>query len=272
MRDLTAAIDLFSGVSVALLVLIFPVTYVVVHRVVMAINELSRVVRRFASGDLAARSSVRRNDEIGELAKAFHGMAEELGRKHQEIIALNADLEERVQRRTRQLRELASREPLTGLYNRRHFNEVLAARFAEAVRYGSDLSCVMMDLDDFKSVNDRFGHHIGDELLVLASLTVSSQLRAADLAARYGGDEFIVLLPQTEADRAQVLAERITDKFAQDLAEKLPHIRTSLSIGIVSLADSAAESPDDLLRAADEAMYRAKARGKSRIIMAGATT
>jgi diguanylate cyclase (GGDEF)-like protein len=270
MRDLTATIDLFTGISVALLVLAFPLAYLVVHRVVTAVNELSRVVRRFANGDLQARSSVRRNDEIGELAAAFHAMADELGRKHEEIVALNADLEERVQRRTRQLRELASREPLTGLYNRRHFNEALANRLSEAARYGSDLSCVMLDLDDFKSVNDRFGHHIGDELLILASITISSQLRAADMAARYGGDEFIILLPQTEADRAQILAERIVERFAEDLAGQLPKIRTSLSIGIVSLADSGATSPEDLIRAADEAMYRAKARGKSRIVMADA--
>ncbi|HUU82768.1 MAG TPA: diguanylate cyclase, partial [Phycisphaerae bacterium] len=268
MRDLTATIDLFTGMSVALLILAFPLAYLVVQRVVFPVNELSRVVRQFASGDLAARSAVRRNDEIGELAGAFNTMADELTRKHDEILALNADLEERVQRRTRQLRELASREPLTGLYNRRHFNEVLSARFSEALRYGSDLSCVMLDLDDFKSVNDRFGHHIGDELLILTSVTVGSQLRAADVAARYGGDEFVILLPQTDADRARVLAERIAEKFAKDLAEKLPQIHTSLSIGIVSFGEAEGGSPDDLLRAADEAMYRAKARGKSRIVMA----
>lgn len=270
MRYLTAALDLFSGIVLAAVLLAVPLAYLVVRCVVVPLNELSRVVRRFAEGDLEARTTVQRNDEIGELAETFNGMADELARKHQQISALNVDLEERVCRRTRQLRELASREPLTGLYNRRHFNEVLTNRFSEAARYGSDLSCMMLDLDDFKSVNDRFGHHTGDELLILTSITIASQLRAADVAARFGGDEFIVLLPQTDVERAQVLGARIADKFSQDLAEQLPELRVSLSIGIASVADANSDTPENLIRAADQALYRAKVMGKSRIAMAGA--
>ncbi len=270
MGDLTAAIDLFTGISVALLVLIFPLAYLVMYRVVLPLNDLARTVRRFAQGDRQARSSVRRNDEIGELAAAFNVMTDELNRKHQEIVALNVDLEERVQRRTKQLRELASHEPLTGLYNRRHFGDVLANRFSEAVRYSTDLSCMMLDLDDLKSVNDQFGHQTGDKVLILAAITIAGQLRGADLAARYGGDEFVVLLPQTDADRAQVLAERIAEKFALDLVQQLPQLETGLSIGVVSLAEGRYETREDLIRAADEAMYDAKARGKSRIVMSGA--
>ncbi|MHC4609834.1 MAG: GGDEF domain-containing protein [Planctomycetota bacterium] len=270
MRLLTAAFDLFSGISIAVLPLAVPLAYILVRCVVVPLNELSRVVQSFAEGDLEARSSVRRSDEIGELAEAFNGMADELTRKHQEIVALNADLEERVRSRTRQLRELASREPLTGLYNRRHFDEVLANRFSESARYGTDMSCMMLDLDDFKSVNDRFGHSVGDELLILTSITIASQLRAADVAARFGGDEFIVLLPQTDAQRAQVLGARIADKFMQDMAEQLPYVQITLSIGIASMADADADTSEDLIRAADRALYRAKATGKSRIVMSGA--
>ena len=270
MRYLTAALGLFSGIVLAAVLLAVPLAYVVVRCVVVPLNEVSRAVRRFAEGDLEARTTVQRTDEIGELAEAFNGMADELARKHQQISALNAELEERVCRRTRQLRELASREPLTGLYNRRHFNEVLTNRFSEAARYGSDLSCMMLDLDDFKSVNDRFGHHTGDELLILTSITVASQLRAADVAARFGGDEFIILLPQTDVERAQVLGARIADKFSQDVAEQLPELQVSLSIGIASVADANSDTPENLIRAADRALYRAKATGKSRIAMAGA--
>ncbi|MCH7812516.1 MAG: diguanylate cyclase [Planctomycetes bacterium] len=269
-RDLAAVFDLSSGVSIGVLLLAVPLAYLVVRCVVVPLNELSQVVRRLAHGDLEARSTVRRSDEIGDLSSAFNGMADELAQQHKEITALNTDLEERVNQRTRQLRELASREPLTGLYNRRHFNEVLASRFSEAVRYGSQLSCVMIDLDDFKAVNDRFGHHVGDELLILTSITIASQLRAADVAARYGGDEFIILLPQTDAQRAQVLAARIASKFALDLAEQLPDVRVSLSIGIASTANPESASPEDLIRAADRAMYAAKDGGKSQIVTANA--
>jgi diguanylate cyclase (GGDEF)-like protein len=271
MRHLAAALDLFSGIVIGAILLAAPLSYLVVRRVVVPLNELSRVVRRFADGDLQARSGVRRSDEIGELAGAFNTMADDLACNHQEIVALNTALEERVRQRTRQLRELASREPLTGLYNRRHFSEVAASRFSEAARYGSDLSCLMLDLDDFKAVNDRFGHHVGDELLILTSITIASQLRAADIAARFGGDEFIILLPQTDAERAQILGERIARKFSQDRAEQLPQVRAGLSIGIASMADANADGPEDLIRAADRALYQAKAMGKSRISLAGAS-
>jgi diguanylate cyclase (GGDEF)-like protein len=195
-------------------------------------------------------------------------MAAQLEQKHRQILALNADLEERVRMRTRQLRELAAREPLTGLYNRRHFNEVLTRRFSEAERYDADLSCLMLDLDDFKSVNDRFGHQTGDELLTLLATVIASQLRAADLAARFGGDEFVVLLPQTSADRAHVLGARIAEKFALDLVEQYPQVQVTLSIGIASMAEAAPTGPEELIRAADQAMYRAKAEGKSKIVLA----
>ena len=271
LRDLAAVFDFFSGVSIIFLMITVPLAYLVVRCMVVPLNELSRVVRRFAEGDLSARSGVRRRDEIGELASSFNAMADELGRKHNEIVSLNTDLEERVNRRTRQLRELAARDPLTGLYNRRHFSEVLDSRYSEAVRYGTDLSCMMLDLDDFKRVNDEFGHHTGDELLILASITIASQLRAADVAARFGGDELIILLPQTDAERAQVLGERISAKFAQDLAEQMPQVRVSLSIGIASLAEVAAGSAEDLIKAADQGLYRAKATGKSRIVTVGSS-
>lgn len=267
MGNLAAAIDLFSGAGIGLLVLAVPLAYLVVRCVVVPLNELSRTVRRFARGDLSARSTVRRGDEIGELATAFNQMADQLAHKHRQIMSLNADLEARVQKRTRQLRELAFREPLTGLYNRRHFSEVVSQQFSEAVRYGADLSCLMIDLDDFKVVNDRFGHHTGDDLLILAATTIASQLRAADVAARFGGDEFVVLLPQTAADRAEVLAARIAEKFALDVAERLPQLRVGLSIGVASLADAPPSGPEDLVQAADRAMYQAKSQGKGRIVV-----
>lgn len=265
LKDLSSAVDLFIGVSISVLVIAIPLAFLVVRCVVVPLKELSGVVRRFARGDFGARSTLRRSDEIGELAHSFNRMADELEQKHEQVLALNVDLEQRVQTRTQQLRELAAREPLTGLYNRRHFGEVLERRFSESARYGSDLSCIMVDLDNFKQTNDRFGHHTGDEVLILAATTIASQLRAADVAARFGGDEFVVLLPQTPSDRAWVLAERITEKFRADLAETLPDVAVTLSLGIASLADTGVDSAEMLVRAADQAMYRAKDAGKGRI-------
>jgi diguanylate cyclase (GGDEF)-like protein len=126
----------------------------------------------------------------------------------------------------------------------------------------------MLDLDDFKAVNDAFGHQIGDQLIVLAAATISRQLRGADVAARYGGDEFIILLPQTGADRAHNLASRIAEKFAKDVAEDLSQVSASMSLGIASLQDLRTPDAESLVRSADHAMYEAKADGKNCIITA----
>jgi diguanylate cyclase (GGDEF)-like protein len=193
-------------------------------------------------------------------------MAEEIARKHGEILTLNNELEERVMERTAQLRELASREPLTGLYNRRHFSETLARRLSEAKRYGTELSLLMTDMDDFKTVNDSHGHQLGDELLMLAARTISRQLRAADVAARYGGDEFMILVPHSDASQAQALASRIIDHFHAECRAKYPQIRISLSVGIASITECNAASDDEFIRAADRALYEAKSLGKNRIV------
>jgi diguanylate cyclase (GGDEF)-like protein len=160
---------------------------------------------------------------------------------------------------------MASRDPLTGLHNRRHFDEVLSRGVSEARRYGTPLSCLMIDLDDFKAINDRFGHPVGDRALILAAETIATQLRASDVAARFGGDEFVVLLPQTDCGQAEVLSRRIADTYAACLREKLPRVSGGLSIGVAGLSNTPGTTADLLLRAADRALYEAKQRGKNRV-------
>jgi diguanylate cyclase (GGDEF)-like protein len=123
-------------------------------------------------------------------------------------------------------------------------------------------------LDGFKAVNDALGHQVGDELLVLTATTISSQLRSADVAARFGGDEFIVLLPQTDADRAHVLAERIAARFSEEAAKRFSKAAVSMSIGIASLSGLGIDDAEALIRTADHALYDAKAQGKARIVAA----
>ena len=266
LAEVASTTELLSGIAVLVIAMTVPLGFLVVRRMVGPLRSLSRTMARFADGDLGARSPVRRPDEIGELAGAYNLMADKLGQKHQEISELNAELEERVQQRTKQLRELAARDPLTGLYNRRHFSEVLNRRFAEAKRYGHELACMMLDLDDFKSVNDRFGHQIGDELLILTGITITTELRTADVAARFGGDEFIILLPQTDTPPARVLGERIMGKLSAAIREQFPECRVTASVGVGCMVDVATEDPDDLIRAADKALYEAKTRGKNTIV------
>jgi diguanylate cyclase (GGDEF)-like protein len=127
------------------------------------------------------------------------------------------------------------------------------------LRYRAELTCVMIDLDGFKQVNDRFGHHTGDEVLLIAASTITSELRASDVAARFGGDEFVLVLPHTTAESAEVMTERLSARFDVELAQRLPQIRTGMSCGIASVRPGEVADAEALLRAADRALYRAKA-------------
>lgn len=269
-RTMASRVDLLVGVSVLALAAVIPLGFLLVRRIVSPLDGLAGVMGRFSRGQLDVRSPVKRRDEVGRLAEAFNRMADEHQRTHERVVRLNAELEKRVTQRTQQLRELASREPLTGLYNRRSFNEMMKQRLSEARRYGSPLSCIMIDLDGFKRVNDAFGHQSGDDLLVLTAGLITGQLRTSDVVARFGGDEFIVLLPQTDADQARVLAERIRTEFAAGAADRLPQLPVTMSVGIASVPCEQVTDAESLIRAADHAMYDAKAAGKNRTHVAGA--
>lgn len=267
-RTMASKLDLVIGVGILAMVVAVPLGFLLVRKIVAPLDGLADAMLRFSQGKLDVRSPVTRRDEIGRLAATFNLMADQHQYTHERIVRLNSELEERVAYRTHQLRELASREPLTGLYNRRHFNEMLERRFSEAVRYGTDLTCLMIDLDEFKAANDAFGHQVGDELLVLTAGTIVGQLRTADLAARYGGDEFIILLPQTDAENSLILAERMVERFSGDVAERFPNVRVSMSMGIASLQLLEPKDAESLIRYADRALYDAKKQGKNCIVSA----
>lgn len=261
------------GLAVGITLLMVPLGYEVVRYVVGPLNRLSEAVKAFAAGKLDTRVEVRRRDEIGELAQSFNGMADELAVSHNQLVKLNAELEDRVLQRTtelekanRQLAEMAARDSLTGLYNRRHFSNLLTQLFAEATRYDTDLTCMMLDLDNLKRVNDSLGHQTGDRLLQLTAEVIRQTMRESDVAVRYGGDEFVVVLPQTVLADATAFAERLQSNFRAQLMNELPEaIVASLSIGLASRDEHQPVTAMDLIKLADEALYQAKAGGKNRI-------
>jgi diguanylate cyclase (GGDEF)-like protein len=163
----------------------------------------------------------------------------------------------------RNLEALAGRDHLTGVANRRHFFELSESEVARARRYGTALSLIMLDLDHFKRINDRFGHAAGDRVLTRFCEGVASLLRETDLLARLGGEEFIVLLPGTSLEGAAQLAERLRcHTQAQVMEEASTPIRYTVSAGIATLAldDSSIET---VMRRADEALYAAKSAGRN---------
>jgi diguanylate cyclase (GGDEF)-like protein len=160
------------------------------------------------------------------------------------------------------LRELARTDPLTGLANRRVFEERFAVAFVIARRNYRPLSVMFLDIDNFKRYNDAFGHTAGDSILIRVAQILSQTVRASDLAVRYGGEEFVLLMPETEEEQGMVLAERILQAIR---ADDLGYGSITLSAGVAALQDEMLK-PKDLLRLADAALYEAKHTGKDRVV------
>ncbi|HEY9791682.1 MAG TPA: sensor domain-containing diguanylate cyclase [Candidatus Obscuribacterales bacterium] len=154
---------------------------------------------------------------------------------------------------------------LTGIANRRHFNETLEKEFVRAKRYGNELSLVLVDMDYLKKVNDTYGHPAGDAAIRAIGSALSSSCRSVDLAARYGGEEFCLLLPDTGMSDAMNLAERVRRKIEQTHVEGPTTI--TASIGVATFPSHCTE-PGGLLEAADQALYAAKQGGRNRVVTA----
>ncbi len=173
----------------------------------------------------------------------------------------------RAQRRARDAALRLSRsDALTGLYNRGAFFAAVEREIKRVERMGRGFCLVMLDLDDLKPVNDTFGHPAGDQILRAITDVVLRTVRATDLAGRYGGDEFVVLLPETDAEGAFVVAEKLRrDIAALSVRVHDRTLRTSVSLGLVAYPDDG-QTIEALLSAADAAMYEAKRRGKNQIV------
>jgi len=162
------------------------------------------------------------------------------------------------------LKFLAYRDPLTGLLNRRAMENVLKREFSREKRYRRVLSVVFIDIDDFKNVNDVHGHDSGDELLKYVANRLFNISRDTDVVARFAGDEFIVILPETSAVSTKNLMNRLKDYFLKHpLNTEETSIPVSISFGVASTEDKSIENPDMLLKKADEMLYRAKSARKT---------
>ena len=164
----------------------------------------------------------------------------------------------------RRLAEQASRDPLTRIYNRGYFLEVLEREIARAIRYGDELSVLMIDQDGFKLINDRLGHAVGDMLLIEVSRTLRAGLRDGDVLARYGGDEFVILLPNTDSEAAFQVAERLRSDVWERGYGPDGTVKAKICIGVASSGDvprGTKKPTDAMLSLADKALYKAKRGG-----------
>ncbi|HVG60050.1 MAG TPA: diguanylate cyclase [Hyalangium sp.] len=208
--------------------------------------------------------------ELGARVKSMlrlKALQDALVEKNRELDKANKELA----RKREELLTLSRTDPLTGLYNRRYFEERLTEEFARARRYRAPLSLAMLDVDFFKRINDTYGHPFGDEVLRAVATVTRARLREVDLLARYGGEELIALLPETSPAEALSACERIREAIealqleysGQDGAKKV--VRCTASMGLASLPSPTLQTPEELLRAADECLYAAKGAGRNRV-------
>ena len=212
-----------------------------------------------AQGDAETKSQGLSLGAADYLAKPF---------SEQELIA-RVDRTLKLSAQKEHYRALAQTDGLTGLPNFRSFHARLEEEVARAHRYGHPLACAMVDLDGLKQINDKLGHAAGNRAILAMADAVREELRDTDFAARYGGDEFVVLLPQTSEEHAALFAERLRRRLIE--VSKAAGLPVKGSIGVAAVNGTELDSPDaaeDLLHRADEALYTAKRSGRDRVEVA----
>ena len=231
------------------------------------IGRINHVVQRVGEGQLDERVDEANSGILRPLATGINAMVARIATTQEE-------LQQQITQATQELRdqkdaaELAARtDSLTGVASRRAFSEAAEAEMQRALRYRSELSLLMMDLDHFKVVNDTHGHVTGDAVLVSFAQTVQQLVRKVDLVARLGGEEFVVLLPNITAEQATALAERIREAVYHShlLVEGKP-LQFSVSIGVAQF-DRRELSLTGWMARADAALYQAKAQGRNRVVL-----
>jgi len=249
------------------------------------LRHLTWQTQMIASGDFSQRV-----DFMGEFSNAFNSMViqldeslKQIKEKEAALTRINGELRQEIElrktteeslRQSEELyRQLAITDPLTGIFNRRHFYQLANSELQRTCRYCRPLAVMMIDIDYFKRVNDTYGHGIGDQVLQTLASLVREALRTIDIFARYGGEEFIVLLPETDLRAVRPIAERLCRKIAETPLPIEPnHIHITISVGGSAFDPSAQLSPssttgtlDKLIDLADKALYEAKRAGRNRV-------
>lgn len=246
-----------------------------------SLRHLTWQTSQIAKGDFSQKV-----DFMGEFSESFNGMVRDLDQTHSDLtkeIEIHKQTQKNLQHAkekteklaqelkdsNKQLKEMAYRDGLTGLYNHRYFKDLIAHELNRSERYKNPLSIIMLDLDHFKKINDGFGHPVGDIVLKEVSKAIQNSIRSCDIAARYGGEEFIVVLPETQLEKAMVVAERL-----RKTVEGLPitannsSINVTISGGLTSyIATKSKKETSDIISEADNALYHAKKNGRNRIIV-----
>lgn len=212
-----------------------------------------------------------RHDEVGELARAMRRLAQSSRRDYTEARQLRRTMDDRVrkatQRATGRLATMAMRDPLTQLGNRRFLEENFESLFQTCRQSSVEMACVMIDLDGFKQVNDQQGHSVGDELLRFVGGLIRTQIRSDDSAVRYGGDEFMILMPGVTQRRCDNLVEYLEDLLEAHGRAVLPRgLRIGMSVGVSWLIADGCGTTEQMMELADERLYQIKNEKKAQAV------
>lgn len=242
---------------------------VMVSRTVLGLSELCEQLTVMGSEQATAlRLAIKERVELERRQSESRQEYQDLARINNELATLQRELAKKnaqLEAANRRISELIRTDSLTGLPNRRRVAEVVEQEMARIARHGGALSVVLSDLDRFKTINDTWGHGAGDDVLRAVAEVLRRQLRREDLPARWGGEEFLLVLPATPAERAVPLAERLRTAIASEVL--LPDGRAvTASFGVAQLGPG--ETWDALLRRADRALYDAKEAGRDRLALA----
>ncbi len=253
---LDVMMPVLDGLQVCRLLKADPLTRDIPVIFLSALNDTEEVVKGLSIG---ANDYISRPFKAEELIARVH-VAIRLTRER-DLLRLTA---EEAMRRAEAALEMSVSDGLTGLLNRYGLQRSLVRECAEARRYNRQLSCLMIDLDNFKTINDTYGHPAGDAALIKIALILTEAVRRSDVVCRYGGEEFLVLMPETEVDGASALAEKIRAAAAAHVfGDDAQVFSLTLSVGAAELHDD--ESGNDMIARADAALYHAKSRGGNRV-------
>ena len=259
-QSLLSMLALFFGIMILALLLASRLLRWVQRRALAPVLELAELAEFAARHqDYSIRARIRRRDEVGRLGERLNELF-----KRTEI--WQQDLQQQLQAQkqaSQQLDKLAHYDHLTGLANRLYFEAELPRAVEQTLQNGQHLALLFIDLDNFKTVNDQWGHDAGDEVLQIVAKRMVSQLRQSDLVFRLGGDEFAVLLADiVQPERAELLADRIIQSIREPMWVKAALMPVGATVGLALCPDNSSDA-HQLLQQADEAMYQAKRAGKN---------
>jgi diguanylate cyclase (GGDEF)-like protein len=241
-------------VSIIILFFILASAFLIERTVTTPIRRLKMGVDQIRQGELGCHLQFNSNDEIGFLASAFNDMTDHL-----------LDSKNSLEEQNRRLVEMSIKDGLTEVYNHRYLRDALNTELQRAERYNTPFSCLMIDIDYFKVVNDTYGHLFGDYVLHNMAKILKNISRQIDIVGRYGGEEFMILLPNTDMEHAVEMANKIlTSVREHHFSQVGRHCQITVSIGISEYGESVIKD-NDLIEQADSALYQAKKQGRNQI-------